>query len=189
MALHLIMGPMFSGKTSLLNQKLKEARLARRSVLFITPESDTRYSHETHDRSLIGDVGRTAQKTLGSLRWERRSRLAETCEASEPEQDIFIDEGHFFKDLPTVVRRYLHENKNVTIALLNGTCEQEPFQVVSEIIPLVTKLDFCTAICCDQRPGCRTIAPFIQYVGAKPACHCGGAETYKSCCWSCVTKT
>ena len=86
MSLHVILGPMFSGKTSKLLEIYEQCILSNISVLVINHSSDTRYSDSmlsTHNKKMIP------------------CRLVEHLQdiVNASENVILINEGQFFDDL------------------------------------------------------------------------------------------
>ena len=88
-SLALIVGPMFSGKTTELQRRIRRFQIARKRVLTIKYSGDTRYSEEamaTHDK-----------REMAAL---PVSRLGDVPQASLDNADVIgIDEGSFFPDL------------------------------------------------------------------------------------------
>ena len=86
--IELIMGPMFSGKSTELIRRIRRSMYAKLSCVVVKYKFDTRYSVEemaTHDKQLIKAIPCTSLQ-------EVESELAKY-------QVIGIDEGQFFKDV------------------------------------------------------------------------------------------
>jgi thymidine kinase len=145
--LELIMGPMFSGKTSKLLDIYKQCKFCSIPVVIINHSSDTRY-HETmlssHDRVHAPCI------MLSKL---------EDCLAIKAVKDahvILINEGQFFSDLHDSVVTMLNHDKKVYICGLDGDFERKKFGQILDLIPLsdkITKLSSLCSLCKNGTPG------------------------------------
>ena len=84
-SLHLILGPMFSGKTTRLIQEYRRRKYIKESVAVINYAEDTRYDAtqlSTHDNIMIPCI-----QTL---------KLQSIMNDMEKADSIFINEGQFF---------------------------------------------------------------------------------------------
>ena len=140
--IHLIIGPMFSGKTTELLRVAKRLRSINLKVLLINYEEDTRYScteMKTHDKEGLPCI---FTKNL--------------FEIDISDYDIIcINEAQFFTRLYEYCEYALHLNKSVYIAGLDGDYKQEKFGEVLDIIPLcnnIIKLHAFCKICGDGTP-------------------------------------
>ena len=89
--LFLIMGPMFSGKTSLLIKKYNEARQKGLTCCVLNYAGDTRYGENiiaTHDGNSIGAVCVSRLREISNLQ-----EVISRCDC------FLIDEAQFFPDL------------------------------------------------------------------------------------------
>uniref|UniRef100_A0A6C0B263 thymidine kinase n=1 Tax=viral metagenome TaxID=1070528 RepID=A0A6C0B263_9ZZZZ len=125
--LELILGPMFSGKTSKLLEIYKQYSFCNISVAVINHSLDTRY-HEsllsTHDRIMIPC-------------FQTESLMNESClEIMQKSQVILINEGQFFSDLYECILMLLQNKKTVYIAGLDGDFERKPFGEIIRLLPL-----------------------------------------------------
>ncbi len=150
--LNLILGPMFSGKSTRLIQYIRRYKTLDKKMIVIKPNIDTRYTLEnelcTHDQekykciSLSGD----------SLKLILEDPNYETSDI------IIIEEGQFFKDLHDVVKGMLdNDNKRVYIAALNGDFNRNLFGDVNKLISFCDNIEFMQALCLDCKdgtPGC-----------------------------------
>jgi len=62
-------------------------------------------------------------------------------------KNILIDEGQFFEDLPQFVKLSTRQGKNLVLAGLSGDYKQEPFQSISNTIPLCSDLVVLHGVC------------------------------------------
>ena len=129
--IQLILGPMFSGKSTELIRRLKRFQVAKYDVLILKYAKDVRYDEygiATHDRQTLPAVAATS--------------LTELTETAKTYDVIGIDEGQFFPDVAWA-EDMANIGKVVLIAALDGTYQRKPFQNIMNLVPLaenVTKL-------------------------------------------------
>ena len=129
--IQLILGPMFSGKSTELIRRLKRFQVAKYDVLIVKYAKDVRYDEygiSTHDRQTLPAVAATS--------------LTELTETAKTYDVIGIDEGQFFPDVAWA-EDMANIGKVVLIAALDGTYQRKPFQNIMNLVPLaenITKL-------------------------------------------------
>lgn len=135
--LYLIIGCMFSGKTSELINRYYRYTIANKKCLMIKYINDTRYDKEyttTHD----------GKKVKGLC----CKYLKEANDDIKNYDVIFIDEVQFFDDAHKYCELWTLEDNKIIIACgLNGTFNRQPFEIISKLIPLANDITFKTAIC------------------------------------------
>jgi len=176
--IHLIIGPMFSGKTSDLYITLSKLSYTHHNVCIITHENDGRYENSQSHMGV----------TL-SLDHKIRSgnNLMAIYDMVSGYDVIGIDEGQFFEDLKEFCVCLLRNRKTIIyIAGLDGTFDQDIFPSIQKIIPLCTSIVKKTAICdmCRIRPASCTRRKTDQ----KDLIIVGGSEMYYPICLSCLMK-
>lgn len=139
--LHIITGPMFSGKTTELIRVAKKYKSIRKRILAINYSKDTRYDDEanifSHDK----------EKFEATLRLETLSSLLENPIIHENDV-ILIDEIQFFKDCFPIIKSLVEDfNKIVIISGLDGDYLQKPFGDICKLIAFADKLIRLNAIC------------------------------------------
>ena len=162
--LELILGPMFSGKTSRLVEIYKQCKFCNISVTVINHTIDNRYDDEllsTHDKVKIPCMKTERLMDL----WTESIDLEDDIEIIPRIKDkfkirasevILINEGQFFPDLEDFVRLLLNERKKVYICGLDGDFERKRFGTILDLIPLcdkVTKLTSLCSLCKNGTPG------------------------------------
>lgn len=162
--LELILGPMFSGKTSRLVEIYKQCKFCNISVTVINHTIDNRYDDEllsTHDKVKIPCI---KTERLSDV-WTNSIDIEEDLNTSPCVQDkfkvgksdvILINEGQFFEDLYEVVVEMLKRDKKVYICGLDGDFERKRFGTILDLIPLcdkVTKLTSLCSLCKNGTPG------------------------------------
>lgn len=174
MSLHVILGPMFSGKTSKLLEIYEQCVLSNISVLVINHSSDLRYSDtmlSTHNKKMI------------PCRFVER--LEHILDYSVTEDVILINEGQFFDDLYIWVKKMVeHSNKKVYVCGLDGDSNRKRFGQMLDLIPISDKVTKLRSLCSICRNG--TKAPFtLRTMNSEEQILIGSDDCYKPVCRSC----
>lgn len=146
--IHVIVGPMFAGKTTTLLRKVQSERGNGRNVAIIKSIKDTRYGLDsivTHDGVKLPCW---PLKDLSSFKQKF------TPEAYDKLDVIGIDEAQFFEDLYDFCSEAAdHDGKKVIVAGLDGDYLRRSFGSVLDIIPLADSVTKLTARCelCGKR--------------------------------------
>ncbi|KAI6238921.1 Thymidine kinase, cytosolic [Aphelenchoides fujianensis] len=170
-SIHLIVGPMFSGKTTELLRQCRRHTLAKRKVAVVKYAKDTRYD----DRML---------STHDGLKMEglRAMKLADVWGELRESDVVGIDEGQFFEDVVERTERLADEGKTVIVASLDGDFRRKPFESIAQLVPLAETVEKRAAVCqfCGHSASftLRTIVSDVREV-------IGGAEAYKAACRDC----
>jgi len=175
MSIELITGPMFGGKSTALIMTVKRYALQGHSISFVKPTIDERYeSHDvvTHDY--------IKEPAIRCRTLDEADRIL-----SAQVNVIGIDEGQFFPDLVHVCVRWATRGIRVVVAALNGTATQEPWPVISQLIPHCDKITFQAAVC----KRCYDDAAFsARTTDATDTILIGGTDAYQSVCRRCLTR-
>ena len=148
MALELIIGPMYSGKSTELIRKVKHLTSIGMKCLVINHSNDTRVEGDfvqTHD----GDQFQ-AIKTDDILLVPTRTYDV-----------IAIDEGQFFHNLKTAVHFMVKRGNFVIVAGLSGNYEMKKFGEMLDLIPIAENVIFKHAVCTK----CQKEASFTKRIG------------------------
>ena len=192
--LEIILGPMFSGKTSRLVEIYKQCKFCNISVAVINHAIDNRYDDEllsTHDQIKIPCI---KTEKLFNL-WQENIELDKTIDLI-PRIDekfsiavsdvILINEGQFFPDLEEFVKTLLNNGKKVYVCGLDGDFERKKFGQILDLIPLcdkVTKLTSLCSICKDGTPGI-----FSKRISEETEQTVVGSTNYIPVCRNCYEK-
>ena len=168
MGLHIIMGNMFSGKTSEMIRRLKRYNVIGKRIVVINSQKDTRSSEEvlrTHDNVTFKCI-----------------KTNDLTEIHIDDADIIaIDEAQFFHGLKTFIERALEIDKTILIAGLDGDYKQRKFGELLDCIPLADDITKLSAMCMDCLDG--TQGPFTKrIVKSKKLELVGGDDMYKAVC-------
>ena len=149
-SIHLITGPMFSGKSSELMRRVKRHQLAGENCVIIKHAMNTSL-HVREVRSVVTHDGQTMAAMLGSDNlWEGDVTSRLLIESMERADVIGWDEGQFFQQIPELCEHWANKGKIVIVAALDATCERHPFGRVCELYPkceTVTKLSAICSVC------------------------------------------
>ncbi|XP_034701155.1 thymidine kinase [Vitis riparia] len=145
---HVIVGPMFAGKTTALLRRIKSESNNGRNVAMIKSSKDTRYAT---DSIVTHDGVKFPCWALPDLSSFRQKFGAEAYEKLEV---IGIDEAQFFEDLYDFCCEVAdHDGKTVIVAGLDGDYLRRSFGSVLDVIPLADSVTKLTARCelCGKR--------------------------------------
>lgn len=173
--LQLILGPMYSGKTSALLELKKQYSYSKMSCCVINYAEDKRYHDSklsTHDKQMI-----ECYNTL-----DLTSFLTE--EKIQQYQVFLINEGQFFHNLKNCVLELVEKyDKIVHVCGLDGDFKRDAFGEILELIPLcddfIKKKSIC-AICEDG-----TLALFSKRIVNSTEVKLIGSDIYKPVCRKC----
>lgn len=186
-SLELILGCMFSGKSTELIRRIRMRKVLQQNILVITHACDTRYTSiaapgiVSHDALCEQAI---AMESLSQVFDVERGLLTAELDA------ICIEEGQFFPDLWDTVTRLMEApyHKQVIVSALDGDYQRRPFRQVVDLIPLaeqVVKLQALCVYCRDGTPACFSMRLLnVSQASVSPAAILcvGGKEAYASVC-------
>ena len=185
-SIELIIGCMYSGKSTEIQRLIKRRRVIGDNVMVIKHSSDTRYDDgskiSTHDKQLISCY---STHDLTFMDSEEPSDLKECFEKSDV---IVIEEAQFFKDLFKYATYSADvKNKHLIIAGLDGDFNREPFGDIVRLIPQAEKVTKLSALCIICSDG--TLANFSKRISAsKNKIVVGSTNDYIAVCRGCYFK-
>ena len=171
--IELILGPMFSGKSTRLIEVIRKYVYKAKKTIMIKFYADKRYSSEksevvTHDLIKYDSID--------------CKNLRDSFDTIKNYDVIGIDEGQFFPDLVEVCEELALLKKTIIIAALNGDFRMEPFPVISRIISKADKIKLLKAYCFH----CHKDAKFsLRIVQSNETVLIGAGEAYKPACREC----
>ena len=170
--IELILGPMFSGKSTRLIEQMRKYVYKAKKTIMVKYYADQRYSEKsevvTHDLIKYDSIN---CKLLGN-----------SFDALKQYDVIGIDEGQFFADLVEVCEELALVGKIILIAALNGDFRMEPFPVIQRIISKSDKIKLLKAYCFN----CHKDAKFsLRIVQSNETVLIGAGEAYKPACREC----
>lgn len=137
-SIHLILGPMYSGKTSELIKRYDRYTIGGKKCLMIKYKNDTRYASD----AVVTHNGTKVESHV-------TENLYELDQMVQDFDVICIDEIQFYQDAPIFCDKWANDGKIIICCGLNGSFKRKPFPVISSLIPLVDDISFLTAICED----------------------------------------
>ncbi len=170
--IELIIGPMFSGKSTRLIGLIRKYIYKNKKTIMVKFIADKRYS----DKSEV--------VTHDLLRYDsiECKNLRDHFEKIKSYDVIGIDEGQFFPDLVEVCEELALMKKTIVVAALNGDFRMEPFPVIAKLIPKADKIKLLKAYCFK----CHRDAKFtLRIVQSNETVLIGAGEAYKPACREC----
>ena len=144
--LHIIIGSMFSGKTSTLIDLYNKLKLADINVIAINYAEDQRYSENllsTHDKVMI--------PAINLIKLSNIKKSSFNNEKYHNSKYILINEAQFFGDLyEFAINAVERDKKCVYVYGLDGDFQRDKFGQIMDLIPLsntITKLQACCHFC------------------------------------------
>ena len=179
----LICGPMFSGKTKLLINFIDKAKIRGRSFLVIRKNGYHRVDVDGENDTLI--KSRYGSKVIKCIDVDNLKDV----EIHDDIKLIFIDEGHFFKDIESFVRHNFFNNGiSIITTWLNGDYKQEPFEFtkIDPLIAMGAEIITLKAICIFKY--CENDAIYTKRICNNKSVILKGDKEYYPCCYNCLNK-
>jgi len=172
--LDIIIGPMFSGKSTELVRRIRMLQSIGKEPIVIKPVIDNRYNQDkitTHNYESVKSL------TVLTLKELESSIFTDTLK-----KYIVIDEGQFFTDLyETIISWLTKYNVDIIIGGLDGDCNKQPIGDILKLIPYsnnTTKLNSYCKLCLNG-----TLAPFTKKLNDNgKQVEIGGSELYLPVC-------
>jgi len=176
----LILGCMFSGKTTELQKEFAEWSSIGKIPLCINYIGDNRY----------GNIyNHMYNHNNNSIECIKVKNLADVKEEDVKKSEIIlINEGQFFSDIVEYTLKWCEEyGKKVYVCGLDGDFQRKPFGRILELIPFADDYVKLTAYCKDCGNG--TKALFTKRITSNMEQEViGGADVYKAVCRKCYLK-
>jgi thymidine kinase len=192
--LEIIIGPMFSGKTSRLVEIYNQCNFCDIPVAAINHDVDNRYDQNqsivTHDQIKIQCIKTNSLKNIWNPNIKGLSD--KTCNISQDNGNcliikyskvILINEGQFFDDLFEVVNDMINHGKQVYVCGLDGDFERKKFGQMLDLIPLCDKVEKLTSLCSKCKNGTKGI--FSMRLTNEREQTIVGSENYIPVCREC----
>ena len=173
-----ITGGMFTGKTTLLQKKIREARRVGYFKTYVfKPATDNRYS----DSAVVSHDGDEEEAIAVRHAMQITSVVInDSLVFPEHKKIVFIDEAQFFDSiLVNIIQRLLDHGCDVIIAGLDMDSNGRPFGGMPEALAMSTKIHKLTARC-----KCGNESYVTAYAGDKATVKVGN-EGYEPTCIKC----
>jgi thymidine kinase len=169
----LLLGPMFSGKSSILLNEMDKATIAKIPCCLVRPKTDTR-EFLTHSKL--------------EFRTFDNYNVDELKDVPSADYDVIcVDEGQFFKSLLYSLE-WAKKGKRVFISALNGDRHQNEWKATQEMIPLVDEIIFLKAVCSRCGSYEASFSYKLNDTSVDQVDIGGSAESFVALCRSCLLK-
>lgn len=172
MSIELILGPMFSGKTTELFKRLKRAQHSDKTFVLYKYSKDVRYA----------SLNRAASHDLVTVQAVPVENFASVHEF--PDVDVIgIDEGQFIGNVALFAMAAADAGKRVIISGLDSDFRMMPWKNIQQLISVSERIDKIHAVCFN----CKRDASFTKRLDLSNAAveDIGGADKYVASCREC----
>jgi thymidine kinase len=183
--LEVIAGPMFSGKTEELVRRINRSLFAKRKVLVLKPQTDTRTMAFIRARGVRNGRDFTTAR-IPALVVDSRDTLVRSLERDKWNL-VAADEAQFFGDfLYEELRRYLEANKAGDVRVILSGLDLDfalmPFNFMPQFLAMADEVTKLTAVCMK----CGGEARFTQRLTKeREKVVVGGSNKYQARCREC----
>lgn len=175
----LILGSMYSGKTTEMLTALRRYQLAKKRCLLIRYSADTRYDEQAKNGGIVTHDGH--EFVFDTFKCDGLIKAAGVIHDFDV---IGVDEGQFFDDI-LYTDAWADIGKIVVVSALDGDYLQRPFGKIHLLLPHCEKVVKKNAVCSE----CGEDAAFTKRIVAGDAIvEIGGMERYRAVCRQCYTK-
>jgi thymidine kinase len=146
-SIHLIFGPMFSGKTTELLRQMTRKKIANQDNILIKYSGDNRFD----DVNIVTHNKITFESTRVSKGNCLKDTVSDLLEQQVIDTNVFIDEIQFFNDGAEICDMLANNGYNVFACGLQGDYNRKIFPTIAKLIPLCEKITHLTSI--DKKSG------------------------------------
>lgn len=145
--LKLIIGPMFSGKTTELFNLVNRLNIAEKNYVLINYSEDTQ---KIDNKNVVKDHNNNFRECLSLKSLDQLFK--EDKKIIDNNEYFLINEGHFFEDIVVNTKKLVDVyKKKVYICGLSGDFKRDDFSTISKLIPLSDDIEFKKSICNECR--------------------------------------
>jgi len=163
--LDIIIGPMYSSKTTDLLRRLFVSSAVGFKSLYINHTLDNR--NQEAEYSTHNPLYKQKMEVENGVVMQSLSRLDQLSDSDLHDYQIIgIDEGQFFPDLKVGVLRMVEKlGKHVIVSGLNGDSNRQPFGQILDLIPYADHISKLSSYCqrCAQLPNKKLIKAIFTY--------------------------
>lgn len=176
--IELIIGPMFSGKTTELKRRIEREKIGGKKVVIIKHSLDNRANKFKDIHLHSGEI----------LKADFVTKDLSEVDVSKYEV-VGIDEGHFFSSLK-IVEKWANNGKYIIIATLVSNAKRETFihsweSPVLDLIPKCENIKTLSAVCVKCKGDAHFTKKIKRGIIEKFVIDVGGAEKYEAVCRNC----
>lgn len=171
--IEVIIGPMFSGKTLLMIEKIEKLRRKGYSCLYIKSSKDTR---SPKDKIQTHNFVEKECITVLSL------KEAQKMDQVKESQCLGIDEGQMFDDLVKMCKRWIKTKVRILVSGCDSDFKQRPFGQILHLVSRAERVKKLSTLCmiCSKRGSFnfrKTEDNSVELIG--------GADIYRVLCRNC----
>jgi len=140
--IELIIGCMYSGKTTETMRQIKRYKSLNKNIIIITHTSDNRYYES-------GNISTHNHENMMAIPLVNLKDIYKTEDNSFTKAEVvFVEEGQFFPDLYDFALECANlYDKNIIISGLDGDFQLKGFEQIIQLIPNSEKVTKLTALC------------------------------------------
>ena len=196
-SLTMIIGPMFSGKTTELKRLIRNAYAKRLNFLLIRHSSDVRKLDNSSEEAECFLTNHDGERLDVSIDGNPKRMCISTHDLKEVNIDgydvVAIEEGQFFDDITTVVMQWIRNKKKnvIVVGLVSYAAPHSenclyPLNNILHLIPHANKTECFKSVCniCLNDEGLYHYR--LEHIDAQPQMYVGGTEDYGVACLSCI---
>jgi thymidine kinase len=140
--LNLILGPMFSGKSTRLIEYIRKYKTLGLDMIIVKPSIDVRYT----DINEICTHNAEKEKCI-SFEINQLNDIFD-LESYQNTNLIFIEEAQFFSNIYQIIKKMTDTDKKIVyLSALNGDSNRELFGEIYKLLPLTDNIEFLQALC------------------------------------------
>jgi thymidine kinase len=175
MSLEIVLGPMFSGKSSYLLSSIRRFKEIGWSIYIITSSYDKRYTAESKI------VNHNQESCNADSAVEKLSDVSNKRDYLDAKV-VIIEEAQFYPDLVEFVLEAVEVyEKHIIVAGLDGDASRKPFGKLLDLIPYADSIVKLKALC--KKCGDGTEALFTsKKVHDNATVDIGGSDKYEALC-------
>jgi thymidine kinase len=178
--LELILGPMYSGKTSALMKLYKQYTISQMSVVMVNYDEDVRYEGDSQTTMSNHD-----KNTVKCIRTHSLEEFYKTHNAKKEYEVILINEGQFFDDIEIVTKWCDEDDKIVHVCGLDGDFKRNVFGKLLNLIPHCDSMRKLMSICVGKECERGTRAIYSHRITGEQGQKVIGADNYVPLCRKC----
>ena len=184
--LELVLGTMFSGKTTYMLSKIAFFADLGFKILYINIEFDNRSTNlfSTHNPFINSKEYGKKGNIEKNVTMIKTTKLSDIVLTNYDYDIVVIDEAHFFDDLVSFVNKLLDNKKYIIVGSLIADYKGNKFGTANDLIPICDEIHRLQAYCglCAKNKKCRVAIYSKRISDCENTVEIGGSETYVPVC-------
>ncbi|NRF01906.1 thymidine kinase [Bacillus subtilis] len=170
-------GSMFAGKSTALVEAGKKESEEGKTVLFIKPTLDSRYS----ENEIVTHDGESVRAMV--IDHDTQMDIIDFFAIIGADVVLFDEVQFFTDDLVEMVSDLVGDGKTVYVAGLNSDYKLKPFKTTTKLMEIADEVKVLTAVCADCAKQGATVT--IKTSGSDDRIELGSEDIYKPVCHEC----